>query len=62
VQQINDKAEEIELEELISMVESGKDENGETIDSTTLNDIEQRILYLDSMVRRKKKAISSKNR
>jgi DNA primase large subunit len=60
MQHIEDQSAELELEELILMLESGKDENKEALDEKRISDIEKRILELDAEVRQRKKKPTSK--
>lgn len=56
---INDQTDELELEEIIAMVESGIDEEEQPLSEKRIAELEQRILHLDSLIRRKKKAIAN---
>lgn len=62
MQQVDDLAENLELEELIALLESGKNEDGTPIDANQEAEIENRILFLDSMVRRKRTAKNGKKK
>jgi hypothetical protein len=48
---IDFQTEALELEELVDMVETGKDEDGRSLSESELRNMEQRILVLDSKLR-----------
>jgi len=60
IQQVEDQADALELEELISQLESGKHEDGSPMNELEMTEIENRVLLLDSMIRRKRKAIDAR--
>lgn len=62
MQQVNNLTEELELEEIISFVESGTDEDGSPLTEERIAEYEQRVLYLDALIRRRNKATRDKNR
>lgn len=62
MQRVNELSEELELEEIMEMWESGVDEDGAPLSDSRIAEFEQRVLYLDALIRRRKKATFDKNR
>lgn len=59
MEHINHLTEELEIEEAISLIESGIDEDGTPLTEERIAEVEQRILRLDSLIRRRKKNTSN---
>lgn len=62
MQQVNEMTDELELEEILALWESGLDEEGAPLSETRIAEFEERVLHLDALIRRRKKAAFDKNR